>query len=56
MFASFPGFQDKNIKIVNDVDKGIMRPTGANVKMMLDWLCTKRKKGDGACFFVFFCL
>lgn len=40
------GFADKNIKLVNDVDRGVMRPTGANVKMMLDWLCTKRKKGD----------
>jgi hypothetical protein len=32
--------------MVNDVDPNVLRPTGANVKMMLDWLCSNRKPTD----------
>lgn len=32
--------------MVNDVDSGVIRPTGKNVKAALNWLCSNRTKED----------
>lgn len=40
------GFEDENIRMLNDEDRGAEKPTGANVRKALDWLCHNRSADD----------